>query len=216
GIKVLIKVNNAARMAFIDDLALELFTLSLIGVVSIYLTGTAYIYYRKGIKDVEKVMRPGAFVLAVLAVIVLIMGIYGEMTWPLPGSYNILFYDPYLLFGIVLMSVSLSIILGQKLQFSGILAFFSGLIALYYGANAYIDKMTASPIAMLGLYISFGLTGVFTFPSTLIYDILPAKEKVSRLWTVVLILFWIGLVISTILSALTAIEAVPQHLLSPP
>ncbi|MEM0127397.1 MAG: DUF981 domain-containing protein, partial [Thermoplasmatales archaeon] len=190
--------------------------LSLIGVVSIYLTGTAYIYYRKGIKDVEKVMRPGAFVLAVLAVIVLIMGIYGEMTWPLPGSYNILFYDPYLLFGIVLMSVSLSIILGQKLQFSGILAFFSGLIALYYGANAYIDKMTASPIAMLGLYISFGLTGVFTFPSTLIYDILPAKEKVSRLWTVVLILFWIGLVISTILSALTAIEAVPQHLLSPP
>ncbi|MEL9914643.1 MAG: DUF981 family protein [Thermoplasmatales archaeon] len=203
-------------MAFIDDLALELFTLSLIGVVSIYLTGTAYIYYRKGIKDVEKVMRPGAFVLAVLAVIVLIMGIYGEMTWPLPGSYNILFYDPYLLFGIVLMSVSLSIILGQKLQFSGILAFFSGLIALYYGANAYIDKMTASPIAMLGLYISFGLTGVFTFPSTLIYDILPAKEKVSRLWTVVLILFWIGLVISTILSALTAIEAVPQHLLSPP
>ncbi|MEM2615693.1 MAG: DUF981 family protein, partial [Thermoplasmatales archaeon] len=116
----------------------------------------------------------------------------------------------------VLMSVSLSIILGQKLQFSGILAFFSGLIALYYGANAYIDKMTASPIAMLGLYISFGLTGVFTFPSTLIYDILPAKEKVSRLWTVVLILFWIGLVISTILSALTAIEAVPQHLLSPP
>ncbi|MEM4089455.1 MAG: DUF981 domain-containing protein, partial [Thermoplasmatales archaeon] len=129
---------------------------------------------------------------------------------------NILFYDPYLLFGIVLLAVSLSIILGQKLQFSGILAFFSGLIALYYGANAYLDKMTSSPIAMLGLYISFGLTGVFTYPSTLIYDILPSKDKVSKLWTVVLILFWIGLLISTVLSALTAIEAVPQHLLSPP
>ncbi|MEM0141094.1 MAG: DUF981 family protein [Thermoplasmatales archaeon] len=203
-------------MAFIDDLALELFTLSLVGVVSIYLTGYAYIYYRKGMKDVEKVMKPGAFILAILGFIVTIMGIYGEMTWPLPGSYNILFYDPYLLFGIVLLAVSLSIILGQKLQFSGILAFFSGLIALYYGANAYLDKMTSSPIAMLGLYISFGLTGVFTYPSTLIYDILPSKDKVSKLWTVVLILFWIGLLISTVLSALTAIEAVPQHLLSPP
>jgi len=35
-------------MVFIDDLAFELFTLSLVGVVSIYLTGYAYLYYRKG------------------------------------------------------------------------------------------------------------------------------------------------------------------------
>ncbi|MGC8645204.1 MAG: DUF981 family protein [Thermoplasmata archaeon] len=203
-------------IAFIDDLALELFTLSLVGIVSIYLTEYAYVYYRKGIRDVENLMRPGAYILVILGAIVTIMGIYGEVTWPLPGSYNILFYDPYLLFGIVLLSVSSSIILKQKLQFSGILALFSGLISLYYGINAYLDKMTSSPIAMLGLYIAFGLTGVFTFPATLIYDLLPARENVSKLWTVVLILFWIGLIVSTALSALTAIEAVPQHLLRAP
>ncbi|MFG1446629.1 MAG: DUF981 domain-containing protein [Thermoplasmatales archaeon] len=203
-------------MVFIDDLAFELFTLSLVGVVSIYLTGYAYLYYRKGLKDVETIMRPGAFILGILGVIIVIMGIFGEMTWPLPGSYNILFYDPYLLFGIILVSVSSSIILKQKLQFSGILALFSGLIAIYYGVNAYLDKMTSSPIAMLGLYLSLGLTGMFTFPATLIYDLLPSRDKVSKFWTVILVLFWVGLIVSSVLAALTAIEAVPQHLLKPP
>ncbi len=203
-------------MVFIDDLAFELFTLSLVGVVSIYLTGYAYLYYRKGLKDVETIMRPGAFILGILGVIIVIMGIFGEMTWPLPGSYNILFYDPYLLFGIILVSVSSSIILKQKLQFSGILALFSGLIAIYYGVNAYFDKMTSSPIAMLGLYLSLGLTGMFTFPATLIYDLLPSRDNVSKFWTVILVLFWVGLIVSSALAALTAIEAVPQHLLKPP
>ncbi len=203
-------------MVFIDDLAFELFTLSLVGVVSIYLTGYAYLYYRKGLKDVETIMRPGAFILGILGVIIVIMGIFGEMTWPLPGSYNILFYDPYLLFGIILVSVSSSIILKQKLQFSGILALFSGLIAIYYGVNAYLDKMTSSQIAMLGLYLSLGLTGMFTFPATLIYDLLPSRDNVSKFWTVILVLFWVGLIVSSVLAALTAIEAVPQHLLKPP
>jgi putative membrane protein len=203
-------------MAFIDDLAMELFTLSLVGVVSIYLTGSVYIAYRRGIKDIEEVLKPGVYPLGILGGIITIMGIYGEMTWPLPGSYNILFYDPYLIIGLILVIMAVSIAMKQKLQFTGILALFSGLIAIYYGANAYMDKMTSSPIAMLGLYIAFGLTGVFTYPTTLIYDMLPGKEKVSKLWTVVLVIFWIGLVVSAVLAALTAIEAVPQHLLSPP
>ena len=203
-------------MAFIDDLAMELFTLSLVGVVSIYLTGSVYIAYRKGIKDIEEVLKPGVYPLGILGGIITIMGIYGEMTWPLPGSYNILFYDPYLIIGLILVIMAVSIAMKQKLQFTGILALFSGLIAIYYGANAYIDKMTSSPIAMLGLYIAFGLTGVFTYPTTLIYEMLPGKAKVSKLWTVVLVIFWIGLVVSAVLAALTAIEAVPQHLLSPP
>ncbi len=209
-------VQIGVKMAFIDDLAMELFTLSLVGVVSIYLTGSVYIAYRRGIKDIEEVLKPGVYPLGILGGIITIMGIYGEMTWPLPGSYNILFYDPYLIIGLILVIMAVSIAMKQKLQFTGILALFSGLIAIYYGANAYMDKMTSSPIAMLGLYIAFGLTGVFTYPTTLIYDMLPGKEKVSKLWTVVLVIFWIGLVVSAVLAALTAIEAVPQHLLSPP
>jgi putative membrane protein len=130
--------------------------------------------------------------------------------------HNILFYDPYLIIGLILIIMAVSIAMKQKLQFTGILAPSSGLIAIYYGANAYMDKMASSPITMLGLYISSGLTGVFTFPTTLIYDMLPGKAKVSKLWTVVLVIFWIGLAVAAVLAALTAIEAVPQHLLSAP
>jgi putative membrane protein len=204
-------------MAFIDDLAMELFTLALVGIVSVYMTASVYLEYRKnGAKNIEEILKPGVFPLGVLGVVILIMGFYGEMTWPLPGSYNILFYDPYMFIGMILVMMAVAIGYRQKLQYVGILAFFAGIIAIYYGANAYIDKMTSSPIAMLGLYIAFGLTGVFTFPTTLIYDMLPGREKVSKGWTVILVLFWLGLIISAVLAAITAIEAVPQHLLSPP
>ena len=203
-------------MAFIDDLAMELFTLTLVGVVSIYMTGTAYLAYRKGEKNIEEIMKPGVMPLGILGGIIVIMGVYGEMTWPLPGSYNILFYDPYLILGLVILMMAIALGLKQKLQYTGIIALFAGAIAIYYGANAYLDKMTSSPIAMLGLYIAFGLTGMFTYPTTLIYDLLPGKGKVSKGWTIILVLFWIGLIISAVLAAVTAIEAVPQHLLSPP
>lgn len=204
-------------MAFIDDLAMELFTLALVGIVSVYMTASVYLEYRKnGAKNIEEILKPGVFPLGVLGVVILIMGFYGEMTWPLPGSYNILFYDPYMFIGMILVMMAIAIGYRQKLHYVGILAFFAGIIAIYYGANAYIDKMTSSPIAMLGLYIAFGLTGVFTFPTTLIYDMLPGRDKVSKGWTVILVLFWLGLIISAVLAAITAIEAVPQHLLSPP
>ena len=203
-------------MAFIDDLAMELFTLTLVGVVSIYMTGTAYLAYRKGEKNIEEIMKPGVMPLGILGGIIVVMGVYGEMTWPLPGSYNILFYDPYLILGLIILMMAVALGLKQKLQYTGIIALFAGAIAIYYGANAYLDKMTSSPIAMLGLYIAFGLTGMFTYPTTLIYDMLPGKGRVSKGWTVILVLFWIGLIVSAVLAAVTAIEAVPQHLLSPP
>lgn len=203
-------------MAFIDDLAMELFTLTLVGVVSIYMTGTAYLAYRKGEKNIEEIMKPGLMPLGILGGIIVVMGVYGEMTWPLPGSYNILFYDPYLILGLIILMMAVALGLKQKLQYTGIIALFAGAIAIYYGANAFLDRMTSNPIAMLGLYIAFGLTGMFTYPTTLIYDMLPGKGRVSKGWTVILVLFWIGLIASSVLAAVTAIEAVPQHLLSPP
>ncbi|MEM3676104.1 MAG: DUF981 family protein [Thermoplasmataceae archaeon] len=203
--------------AFVDDLALDLFLLSLAGVVSIYITAMAYLAYRHNkAVDVEEIMRPAVFPLGILGGLILLMGIAGELVWPLPGSYNILFFDPFTIFGLVILSLAVALGLKNKIQFVGIMALFAGLIAIYYGINAYMDNMTSSPIAMLGLYIAFGLTGVLTYPTTLIYDILPGKQNISKVWTVILVLFWIGLIVSAFLAAFTAIEAVPQHLLHPP
>ncbi len=152
-----------------------------------------------------------------LGLFITVMGIYGEMTWPLPGSYNILFYDPpYTLLGLIIIGMAIAIYMKQKLQYVGIIALFAGLMAIYYGYNAYLDHMTSSPIAMLGLYLAFGIAGVLTFPTTLIYDSLPGKQNVSKGWTVVLVLFWLALVVASVLAAVTGILAVPQHLLAPP
>lgn len=205
-------------MPFVDDLAIELFVLALVGVVSLYMTGTAYVEYRRnGAKDIEKVLRPGAFPLGLLGSFILIMGYYGEMVWPLPGSYNILFGDPFILMGIVLTALAVSLALKQKLQFVGIVAAFSGLISIFYGYHAYLQGMTSEPLAMFGMYIAFGLTGIFTYFATYIYDSFPEKGgKPSNMWTVILIIFWIGLIVSAALASFTALNAVPQHLLNPP
>ncbi len=68
---------------------MEPFTPSLVGVVSIYLTGSVYVVYRMGVKDIEEVLKPGVYPLGILGGIITIMGIYGEMTWPLLGSYQL-------------------------------------------------------------------------------------------------------------------------------
>ena len=68
---------------------MEPFTPSLVGVVSIYLTGSVYVVYRMGVKDIEEVLKPGAYPMGILGGIITIMGIYGEMTWPLLGSYQL-------------------------------------------------------------------------------------------------------------------------------
>lgn len=204
-------------MVFIDDLALALFMLALAGIVSLYTTAAAYSYYkRNGVKGVRESMRPGAVPIGALGIVMLVLGLFGEMTWPLPGSYNILFYDPFVLMSITLISIAVVLWLKQSMQYVGIFAFFSGLLAIYYGVNAYLIKMTSSPIAMLGLYVAFGLAGMFTFPATVIYDRLPSKSKASTLYTSMLIIFWIMLLIGSIAAAVVGVAAVPQHLLSPP
>lgn len=203
-------------MPFVDDLAMELFTISLISVISLYTVSKIYLNYRKGSINIEKELRHGALPLGILGGIVTIMGIYGEMVWPLPGSYNILFYDPYLILGLVVLMIVVSIFLGLQLQYAGIMALFAGLLSIYYGASAFVQHMTSSPLAMLGMYLAFGITGILTYPTTLIYDLIPQKGKTNLLWTTILIIFWVGLVVSAILSAATGILAIPQHLLNPP
>jgi putative membrane protein len=58
--------------------------------------------------------------------------------------------------------------------------------------------------------------GVFTYPATLIYDRLPAKSKASNTYTTLLMLFWIFLLLASLLAIVVGVAAVPQHLLSPP
>lgn len=202
---------------FVDDLPLELFTMAFVMVLSLYITADAFIKYRKS-KDltIKQIVRDGSVPLGIMGIIVLIFGIYGEFLWPLPGSYNILFYDPYIFFGIIVLMIAAGLWLKQKLQYTGLLALFAGVIAIFYGSYGYADKFTSEPLAMLGLYIAFGLTGVFVFPVTLMLDGSENKKSINNVWLIILAIFWIGLVVSAVLAALIGFEAIPAHLLAPP
>ena len=46
----------------------------------------------------------------------------------------------------------------------------TGLLSMYYGANAYNLGLTKEPLAMFLLYVAMGGTAIFTFPVTLWID----------------------------------------------
>jgi uncharacterized membrane protein len=46
----------------------------------------------------------------------------------------------------------------------------TGLLSIYYGANAYNLGLTKEPLAMFLLYVSMGCMAIFTFPVTLWID----------------------------------------------
>ena len=77
--------------------------------------------------------------------------------------------------------------------------------------------LTAAPIALLGLYLSFGIAGVLGFPVTLIFDKEEAlTKKISVGWVVIMLLFCLFLFLGSMLAIYIGVLAVPAHLASPP
>ncbi|MCL4328240.1 MAG: DUF981 domain-containing protein [Candidatus Thermoplasmatota archaeon] len=209
-------------MAFIDDLGLELFTLVLATILPAYMITAAYFYHRKvPMEQVSELIRGSGFPLLVLGIFMLIMGIWGELTWPFPGTmaaYNILFTDPYVIFSLLIVGVSLSLVFHQKLQFVGVLGFFAGIMAIFYGYQAYADNFTKSPFEAFLLYLAFGVVGLFSLPSTIIFDFIEDKKKTksSPIETLVLAIFWLALIASAIAAGYLAASAVQGHLIATP
>jgi len=71
--------------------------------------------------------------LLLLGIYIAVTGVFGNLLWPLPGSYNILFYDLYPLLGIGLIAIAISIKNRTKLEYIGFLALLLGLVTIYYG-----------------------------------------------------------------------------------
>jgi putative membrane protein len=207
-------------MVFIDDVALELLTIAFAGLLTLYMTIGAYWSYRKrGGDGIYDHIRSGIIPIAVIGTVILVLGLFGEMTWPLPASYNTLFYDPYVMLGVILVGFTMSVAYRQKLHYVGLLSFVVGLMTIFYGVYGYTLGLTQSPLALLGLYLCFGLAGIFAFPATLIIDSMIEKRTMIRAalsWKLILILFWLSLLAATLLAALIGGVALPAHLLSAP
>ena len=145
-------------MVFVDNVALELLILFFSGMLIIYTTINIYREKKDNKKPETKI---NIIPLFILGLFIFINGIAEEIMWPLPGSYNILFYDPFVLFGMILLGFSISIALKQKLSYIGFFAFLSGIITGVYGLFGYLLNMTQSPQMLLALYVLFGISGIF-------------------------------------------------------
>jgi putative membrane protein len=158
-------------MAFVDPLALQLFTLAFVSGLLFYSGIVGYVMYRRhGHHRTYEHLRAQVVPLAGLGVIVFAIGLWGEITWPLPGSYNILFYDPYSLLGVILVGFAASVAFRIRTQYIGLLAAMTGALSIWYGISAYNLGLTAEPLTMLFLYIALGGTAVLTFPVTVYID----------------------------------------------
>ncbi len=158
-------------MAFIDNLAFEMVTLVLAATTIAYTAFMGLVQYRRrGSEGLRSALRGSAPPIGFLGGVALAMGFWNDTTWTLPGAYNILFGDAYLLFGITLVAFAASVLLNTKLQFFGMFSLVAGGAMLEYGYQAYLLHLTKEPLEMFLLYAAFGLTAMLAFPATLVAD----------------------------------------------
>ncbi len=205
-------------MAFTDNLAYSLFAISFAGFLLLYLISSMYRIYRRKHRNFSEHLAAASIPLGLIGLYMFITGLWGQFVWPLPGSYNILFYDPLISFGILLVAFSLAVRYKVRLEYAGILGLMVGVMVIIYGVEGYSIGLTAAPIALLGMYFCYGTAGIFSYPVSLIADRLPGfkKGKVWKGWHIILVIFWFLLLLASVLSAYVGILAIPQHLLSAP
>ncbi len=163
-------------MAFINNLALDLILIGLIALTLVYIGVRTYIRYRAfGNEGATNELKSSAPPIGVFGVLMLAIGLYGEFTWPLfTGTpavrYNMLIYDPTVLFAMILLGFALAFAIDLKTQYVGLFAMGADAITIYYGVQGYSLGMTREPLMLLAVYVSFGAAGIFTFPTSLIID----------------------------------------------
>jgi len=87
------------------------------------------------------------------------------VTWPLPGSYNVAYGEPALMFGALFTVAGLALVFRLDLLGPAIWGFFAGIAAVVVGWNIIGLKMSSSPwVAGLG-FILAGLGGILTLPA---------------------------------------------------
>ncbi len=203
-------------MVFVDLLTSQLFVLGFSGIVLVYATVQAGMLYRKG-KEIEGHLRSAQIPLALFGLYALVTGLFGQFAWPLPGSYNILYYDIFTLWGLFLLAGAWALHSRLKLQYVGLISLLIGCMAIWYGVCAYNLGLSMAPIAVLGLFGLFGFAGILGYPVTLMLDREQQKIKNKwRGWYILLGLFVIVLLLASAVAIFVAASAVPAHLASPP
>jgi putative membrane protein len=204
-------------MVFIDNLAFSLFSLSIAGFLVLYLIISVYLEYRRKQKRYDEVISGVYAPLMLVGLYMVISAAWGQFTWPLPGAYNILFYDPMASFGLVLLALALTIRYKVRYDYVGFFGLLVGIMTIFYGIQGYNIGLTKEPIALLAMYAFFGVAGIFSYPVTLVLERLPGLQKNPWIgWSLCLVIFCLAMFAASVLAGYIAISAIPAHLVSPP
>ena len=158
-------------MAFIDFLAFQQVLLLVAAVLVGYVGVMAFAALRRSdAAGAKSALKSGAVPIGSVGAIATALSLWGEVVWPLPGAYNILFTVVYLLFGLTLVVLAVSMASSMKLQYAGLFAFVAGGVTIAYGWSGYQLGLTKDPLETFLLYGAFGLTGILAFPTTLVAD----------------------------------------------
>jgi putative membrane protein len=158
-------------MAFIDFLAFQEALLIFAAVIVGYVGVSVFLAMRHNdAAGVKSALKSGAIPIGSVGAVATVLALWAETAWPLPGSYNILFTDVYLLFGVTLVVLAVTMATSSKLQYAGIFGLIAGGVTISYGWNGYILHMTKDPLETFLLYGAFGLAGILAFPATLVTD----------------------------------------------
>lgn len=116
-------------------------------------------------EKVEAVRRTaGSLAVGVLmlGVFAFIMATWMNTTWPIVGSYNILFGEIYAGYGIVLIVGSLSYLLGYDLKAASYLAAILGIWGLTDAYGILVNSMTNEPLVSAAMYVFGSLAGLLS------------------------------------------------------
>jgi len=154
----------------------------------------------------KQAIRSQYLPLLAIGIYISITGFYGLMFWPLPGSYNILFYDLYPLLGLGLIMIALAIKNDYKLEHLGFLGILLGAVTIYYGVSGYLAHMTLEPELLLALYALTGLAAIIFYPVSMFIDNGNPKLKIFLLIDAII------LILAGAVAGYIGLAAVPQHL----
>lgn len=90
----------------------------------------------------------------------LVLGLGITLTWPLPGSYNILFGEATAMFGIVFLAAGIAIAREWDLYPITLIASIFGIYVLIAGWGIFSLNMTRTPLMTTLLYLLVGITAL--------------------------------------------------------
>lgn len=219
------------EMAFIDDLTLVLDLLILVA-AAVFYTGF-FVWLETRQKDPLRAashLREGATLLGLLGALIGLVALWGEFTWPLPGSYDLFFFDPLLMLSLLLVAFALAVSRRLPTHFVGMLGVVVGSGIIYYGARGYLVGLTKDPFETFLMYFAFGGVAILAYPATLFVDWFvvgpttpgsdplpsPPTPNYPRMWAALLGLFLIVVVLAGVAAALYGFTSAWAHLASPP